>query len=105
MIHVRFSILHIEIVNYHRFRFNCYFGRAAAFALSPAPTFKGVEKMRSVVLIAIAPLCVAACTGASPNGSGDSVQLLPGEPHVTRPTGPYDNTVNSLCGGFMGGGP
>jgi hypothetical protein len=34
MIHVRFSILHIETVNYHRFRFNCYSGRVAAFALS-----------------------------------------------------------------------
>jgi hypothetical protein len=31
-------------------------------------------------------------------------QTVPGQPHVKTPTGPYDNTANSLGGGFVGGG-
>jgi hypothetical protein len=43
--------------------------RVAAFALSLpealAPSFRGGEKMRSVILIAIAPLCHALARGST----------------------------------------
>jgi hypothetical protein len=60
--------------------------------------------MKTMILVALATLSLAACSGPAINGASDTVQLLPGEPHVTTPTGPYDNTANSLGGGFVGGG-
>ena len=60
--------------------------------------------MRSLILITLAALGLAACTGPTLNGSSDAAQLFPGAPHVTRPTGPYDNTPNSLGGRYVGGG-
>lgn len=49
---------------------------------------------------ALVALGLAACSGPTLNGQSD----FPGEPHVSRPTGPYDNTPNSMGGGFVGGG-
>lgn len=60
--------------------------------------------MKSLILITLAALSLAACAGPTVNGSSDAAQILPGEPHVTTPTGPYDNTPNSLGGRYVGGG-
>jgi hypothetical protein len=60
--------------------------------------------MKTLILAGIAALGLAACTGPTVNGPNDTVQLLPGEPRVTHPAGPYDNTVNSLGGRYVGGG-
>ena len=60
--------------------------------------------MKTMILAALAALSLAACSGPTINGRSDTAQLLPGEPHVVTPTGPYDNTANSLGGGFVGGG-
>jgi hypothetical protein len=63
----------------------------------------GEDKMRNLLLMTLAAVCLAACAGPTLNGQSDMAQL-PGEPHVTQPTGPYDNTVNSLGGRYVGGG-
>jgi hypothetical protein len=62
--------------------------------------------MKTMILAALAALSLslAACSGATINGASDTAQWLPGEPHVVTPTGPYDNTANSLGGRFVGGG-
>jgi hypothetical protein len=60
--------------------------------------------MKSVILAALTVLSLAACSGPTINGPNDTAQLFPGEPHVVHPTGPYDNTANSLGGRFVGGG-
>jgi hypothetical protein len=60
--------------------------------------------MKAWILVALAAVSLAACTGPTLNGASDSAQLLPGEPHVVHPTGPYDNTANSLGGRYVGGG-
>ena len=52
--------------------------------------------------LTLTTLGLAACSGPTLNGRSDSVQLLPGEPSVGRPIGPYDNTANSLGGRFAG---
>jgi len=54
--------------------------------------------MKTLMLAAIAAVTLAACSGPTVNGSNDTAQLLPGEPHVVMPVGPYDNTANSLGG-------
>jgi hypothetical protein len=54
--------------------------------------------MKTVILAALTVLSLAACSGPTINGQSDAAQLFPGEPHVTHPTGPYDNTANSLGG-------
>jgi hypothetical protein len=54
--------------------------------------------MKTMILAALTVLSLAACSGPTINGQSDSAQLFPGEPHVTQPTGPYDNTANSLGG-------
>jgi hypothetical protein len=58
--------------------------------------------MRTLILVAVATLSLAACSGPTLNGQSDTAQLLPGEPHVVTPIGPYDNTANSLGGRFAG---
>jgi hypothetical protein len=60
--------------------------------------------MKSLILITLAALGLAACTGPTLNGNSDAAQIFPGEPHVTHPTGPYDNTPNSLGGRYVGSG-
>jgi hypothetical protein len=60
--------------------------------------------MKTMILAALAALSLAACSGPTINGASDTAQRLPGAPHVVTPTGPYDNTANSLGGGFVGGG-
>jgi hypothetical protein len=58
--------------------------------------------MNTLILAAVATLSLAACSGPTLNGQSDTAQLLPGEPHVVTPIGPYDNTANSLGGRFAG---
>ena len=58
--------------------------------------------MRNLILIAATALGLAACSGPTLNGQSDVAQALPGQPHVMTPTGPYDNTANSLSGRFAG---
>jgi hypothetical protein len=58
--------------------------------------------MRTIILAAVTALSLAACSGPAVNGQSDTAQLFPGEPHVVTPTGPYDNTANSLGGRFAG---
>jgi hypothetical protein len=58
--------------------------------------------MKSMILAALTVLSLAACSGPTMNGQSDTAQLIPGEPHVVTPTGPYDNTANSLGGRFAG---
>jgi hypothetical protein len=60
--------------------------------------------MKTMILAALTVLSLAACSGPTVNGSSDTAQLLPGEPHVLTPVGPYDNTANSLGGNWAGGG-
>jgi hypothetical protein len=60
--------------------------------------------MKSMILAALTVLSLAACSGPTINGPSDTVQWLPGEPHVVTPTGPYNNTANSLGGDWAGGG-
>jgi hypothetical protein len=52
--------------------------------------------------LVLTTLGLAACSGPTLIGRSDSVQLLPGEPYVSRQVGPYDNTANSLGGRFAG---
>jgi hypothetical protein len=54
--------------------------------------------MKSLILVALTALTLAACSGPTINGQSDTAGLFPGAPHVTTPTGPYDNTANSLGG-------
>ena len=54
--------------------------------------------MKTMMLAAFAALSLAACSGPTINGQSDTAHSLPGEPHVVTPTGPYDNTANSLGG-------
>jgi hypothetical protein len=58
--------------------------------------------MKTMIFVTFAALSLAACSGPTINGRSDTAQLLPGEPHVVTPTGPYDNTANSLGGRFAG---
>jgi hypothetical protein len=58
--------------------------------------------MKTMIFAALTVLSLAACSGPTINGPSDTAQLLPGEPHVVHPTGPYDNTANSLGGRFAG---
>ena len=60
--------------------------------------------MKTMILAALTVLSLAACSGPTINGSSDTAHLFPGEPHVVRPIGPYDNTANSVGGRFVGGG-
>jgi hypothetical protein len=87
------------------FRFICEFPSPGASAGLLAEHFiqhRGEERMRNLILIAVTALGLAACAGPTLNGQSDVAQALPGEPHVMTPTGPYDNTVNSLGGRFAG---
>jgi hypothetical protein len=59
--------------------------------------------MRNLILIAVTAISLAACASTL-NGQSDMAQTIPGEPHVQTPTGPYDNTANSLGGRYVGGG-
>jgi hypothetical protein len=52
--------------------------------------------------LVLTTLGLTACSGPMINGPGDSAQVFPGG--MARPTGPYDNTANSLGGRFVGGG-
>jgi hypothetical protein len=54
--------------------------------------------MKNLILVALTAVTLAACSGPTINGQSDTAGLFPGEPHVTMPTGPYDNTANSLGG-------
>ena len=54
--------------------------------------------MKTMILAALTVLSLAACSGPTINGQSDTAQLVPGEPHVVTPMGPYDNTANSLGG-------
>ena len=58
--------------------------------------------MKSMILAALTVLSLAACSGPTVNGPNDTAGFLPGEPHVVTPTGPYNNTANSLGGRFAG---
>jgi hypothetical protein len=58
--------------------------------------------MRNLILIAVTAISLAACASTL-NGQSDMAQTVPGEAHVTRQTGPFDNTANSLGGRFVGG--
>ena len=58
--------------------------------------------MKTMILAALTVLSLAACSGPTINGQNDTAQLFSGEPHVVTPTGPYDNTANSLGGRFAG---
>jgi hypothetical protein len=63
--------------------------------------------VKTVILAALPLLGLAACSARTINGQSDTAQSFPGEPHVVTPTGPYDNTANSLGGrpaGNYGGG-
>jgi hypothetical protein len=63
--------------------------------------------MKTMILAALTVLSLAACSAPTISGQSDTAQLFPGEPHVVTPTGPYDNTANSLGGrpaGNYGGG-
>jgi hypothetical protein len=60
--------------------------------------------MKSMILAALTALTLAACSGPTINGQNDTSLWLPGEPHLATPTGPYDNTANSLGGRYVGGG-
>jgi hypothetical protein len=66
--------------------------------------FKGFDRMKRIVLVVSAAIGLAACSGQVKGGSSDVATTLPGTPHVTHPTGPYDNTANSLGGPWVGGG-
>ena len=52
--------------------------------------------------LVLTTLGLAGCSGPTLNGPSDAAQIFPGG--MTRPTGPYDNTANSLGGRFVGGG-
>lgn len=58
--------------------------------------------MKTMIFAAAAALSLAACSGPTINGPSDTAQLLPGEPHVVTPVGPYNNTANSLGGRAAG---
>jgi len=60
--------------------------------------------MKTLILIGLSAFGLAACSGPTLNGRGDTVQLLSGEPEVTYPMAPYDNTANSVGGRYVGGG-
>jgi hypothetical protein len=51
--------------------------------------------MQSLVLAAFAAFVLAA-------GVVQTAHAFPGEPHVARHAGPYDNTANSLGGRYVG---
>ena len=58
--------------------------------------------MKTLILGACAALSLAACSGPTVSGPSDTAQVIRGEPHMATPTGPYDNTANSLGGRFAG---
>jgi hypothetical protein len=51
--------------------------------------------MKTMVLAAFAALVLTA-------GVAQTAHAFPGEPQVTRHSGPYDNTANSLGGRYVG---
>jgi hypothetical protein len=63
-------------------------------------------QMKTMIFAALTVLSLAACSGPTLSGQSDTAPF-PGAPHVVTPTGPYDNTANSLGGrpaGNYGGG-
>ena len=52
--------------------------------------------------LVLTALGLAAYSDPTVNGPGDAAQIFPGG--MARPTGPSDNTANSLGGRFVGGG-
>jgi hypothetical protein len=48
--------------------------------------------------LVLTTLGLAGCSDPTLNGPSDAAQIF------HRPTGPYDNTANSLGGRFVGGG-
>jgi hypothetical protein len=54
-----------------------------------------MSKMKSMILAAFAALVLTA-------GVAQTAHAFPGEPQVTRHSGPYDNTANSLGGRYVG---
>jgi hypothetical protein len=58
--------------------------------------------MKTMIFAALTVLSLAACSGPTINGPSDTSRLF-GEPHVVTPTGPYDNTANSLNRPVIGG--
>jgi hypothetical protein len=66
--------------------------------------WRGDKRLRSLILLTAAAIGLAACAPPALNGTNDAVTALPGEPHVTHPTAPYDNTAKSPKGTYMGGG-
>jgi hypothetical protein len=57
--------------------------------------------MKNLILIAAAAISLAACAGPTLNGQSDAAMSAP---HMAMPTGPYDNTANSLGGRYIAGG-
>jgi hypothetical protein len=60
--------------------------------------------MKYLILIGLATFGLAACAGPTITGSSDTAQIFPGQSQMAHPTGPYDNTMNSLGGRYVGGG-
>jgi hypothetical protein len=56
----------------------------------------------ALAALVLTTLGLAACSDPTLNGPRDAAQVFPGG--MARPTGPYDNTANSLGGRFVGGG-
>jgi hypothetical protein len=52
--------------------------------------------------LVLTTLGLAACSDPTLNGPHDAAQVFPGG--MAHPTGPYDNTANSLGGRYVGGG-
>jgi hypothetical protein len=49
-------------------------------------------------------LGLADCSGPRLNGMNDAAQIFSSDIPMARPTGPYDNTANSLGGRYVGSG-
>ena len=56
----------------------------------------------AIAALALTTFGLAACSDPTLNAPSDAAQIFPGG--MARPTGPYDNTANSLGGRFVGGG-
>jgi hypothetical protein len=70
----------------------------------PPPNLPGEKKMKTLILIGLSAVGLAACSAPTLNGRSDTVQLLSGGPQMAYPPGPYDNTANSVGGRYVGGG-